>query len=197
MIVRRMLQLFNLLITMINNSIDFDKLWNDEKELSNLSFEDLIIGCSRFKVNAYPEIEKFISSYDTFSDKYSFQGQLLLQYRPLFCKLLYIKLSIFIIIMEVLLYLSKHSQINNYIAHHLYDNANTSYTTFIHQPSCNALLCQHQSYLDRECACKFLLVINRWFFSMAKMENFYIQNNIIDNLLHEISNDINITGNYY
>jgi hypothetical protein len=192
MIVRRMLQLFNLLINILNKSIDFDDKSNtttgNNEVISTISIQNLMIQTSRFKVKSYPEIKKLITSYESFNKDYlKIFPQ---QYHSILSKFIYQKLSLFLMIMEVSIYFINHSQIKNYIAHHLYDNANTSYTTFIHQPSCNAMLCQHQNYLDRECACKFLLVINRWFLSMVKMEKAFIQNNIVDKLLQEITKDI-------
>ncbi|ORX80107.1 hypothetical protein BCR32DRAFT_269049 [Anaeromyces robustus] len=214
MITRRMIQFFNLIMILLDTTMDF-KNWNknDKNNKKNnekltfptttttnndLIYESLMIKCSKFKVKSYPEIEKLITIYRLFENN----NNTLLeqpststsQYHQLFCKLSYQKLSIFIMIMETFILLSEHSHIKKYIAHHLYDNNNTSYTTFIHQASCNAYLCQHESYLDRECICKFLLGINRWFFSIAKMEKLLTQNNIIINhLLYEITKDIDIT----
>jgi hypothetical protein len=192
MIVRRMLQLFNQIIILLDQVMNFDKWrknWHDWTT-SNLPYENLLMGYSKFKVKSYPEIEKLVSSYKPKNLESSTQNT-----PTLFYQLLYQKISILLSIMEVFLCFTDHSQIKNYIAHHLYDNGNTSYTTFIHQPSCNAMFCQHQSYLDRECMCKFLLSLNRWFFSMAKMDITFIQNSIVDNLLNGITKDINISSN--
>ncbi|ORX57859.1 hypothetical protein BCR36DRAFT_318796, partial [Piromyces finnis] len=191
MIVRRILQLFNQIIIVLDQVMNFEKWrknWQDWTT-SNLSFENLLMGYSKYKIKVYPEIENLIHSYESNDQKVP-ESQ-----RPpsFYYQLIYQKLSVLITIMKIFICFVKHSQIKNYIAHHLYDNGNISYTTFIHQPSCNAMLCQHQSYLDRECMCKFLLGINRWFFSMAKMDTFLIQNSIVDSLLIELTKDINIS----
>ncbi|OUM59422.1 hypothetical protein PIROE2DRAFT_63790 [Piromyces sp. E2] len=176
-----------ILLDKILNFEKWERNWKDWTT-SNLSYENLLMGYSKYKIKSYPELEKLVSSFVPKNLELPIQKPPLLFYQ-----LLYQKLSILLTIMEVFLCFSNHSQIKNYIAHHLYDNGNTSYTTFIHQPSCNAMLCQHQSYLDRECMCKFLLGLNRWFFSMAKMDKSLTQNIIIDNLLNELTKDINIS----
>ena len=195
MIIRRMLQLFNLIFILLDKNMDLGKWDNKIMNKKNLSYEyeNLMMGYSKFKIESYPEIENLISSYLTKnSNRFSLQQKVTSE---LLYKLWCQKLSILISTMKTLVIFSSHSQIKNYISHHLYDNSNNSYTTFIHQPSCNALLCQHQSYLDRECLCKFLLCVNRWFFIMAKIDGILSNNYIVNNLLHEITKDINISGN--
>jgi len=192
MIARRMLQLFNLIMVILDKVMDCEK-WNyNIIEISSLSYKNLMMGYSKFKIESYPEIERLIFSYlqkdSNRLQKQKVSSELL---HKLWCQ----KLSILITIMKVLILFSNHSQIKNYISHHLYDNSNTSYTTFIHQPSCNVLFCQHQSYLDRECVCKFLLSINYWFFIMAKIDGRITHNCIISNLFYEATNNINISGN--
>lgn len=150
-------------------------------EISNINNDNTNKINPKFKIKEYEEIKEYLflnkSKNNDGSNGFPAEEFLII--------------NIFTNIFEQLIYFMKKTSMVNYIRHHLNDNLNTSYTTFIYVNVCKET-CHHSKYLDRECACKFILCINSWFAYTSKQESSIGNTQTIQSLLNQL--DINENG---